>query len=140
MWRPISRACRIEELGSDLADIALDISDETSLRKTCAAAVADIGSAKIRSRLRPLAFGQAGDDPDDEFKGCGLKALWPEFIAMAEILPLITAPKQMNLSGLYSRFLDDDFLQKVDTKDLPAALDWFSNQGIDASVSVSLIV
>jgi hypothetical protein len=127
----IARASRTSELGSDLADIALDLSEDASLRAACATAAADIGSAKDKSRLRPLAFGQAGADPDDELKGSGLAALWPEFITMAEILPLVSPPKQRSLHGAYASFLDYQFPLKMETKHLPAALEWFSHQARD---------
>jgi hypothetical protein len=100
----IARACRVEELGSELADIALDTTVDKFLRHHAAATAAAVGTSAVRARLRPLAFGEAGDDPDDELKGSGLRALWPEFLTAGELFGLLTPPKQRNLSGTYSSF------------------------------------
>ena len=133
----IGRACDAAELGPDLAHIAMNTSEDTSLRKSAAAAAASIGSAEVRRLLRPLAFEQAGPDPDDELKGAGLTALWPELISVAEILPLLTNPKNPQLSGLYTSFLAS-FPDKMSPTDLHAALDWFSKQPSRASMSFPL--
>jgi hypothetical protein len=124
----IAHACEVAGLASDLADIALDISEDRPLRIRAAAAVAIIGPAESRRRLRSLATGEAGDDPDDEMKGCGLMAVWPEFISASEAFGLITAPKQSNFFGVYTRFLYEKFIEKMVPGDLPAALEWFSSQ------------
>ena len=84
-------------------------------------------SREVRARLRPLAFGEAGDDPDDELNGSGLKALWPDLIGVSELFPLPSPPKQQ-LSGTYSRFLYDHVMEKMTVRDLPVALEWFSKQ------------
>ncbi len=130
----IGRACHTEELGPELAALAMNTSEDISLRKPAAAAAADIGSAEVRNLLRPLAFEQAGPDPDDELKGAGLKALWPNLISLAETLPLITNPKNPNLSGLYTSFLSD-FPSKISEADLPLALEWFCQQPSRHNVS-----
>jgi hypothetical protein len=123
-----ARVCEVAELGADLADIALETSEDRLLRISAAAAAANIGSAEIRRRLLLLATGQAGDDPDDEMKGCGLIAAWPDYISASEAFNLITAPKRRNLSGVYTRFLQDKFIEKMSVLDLPAGLEWFSRQ------------
>ena len=124
----IAWSCRVEELGPDLADIALDPAVDAGLRNSAAAAASAVGSREVRARLRPLALGEAGDDPDDELKGSGLMAIWPDFISALELFPLLTAPKQSGLSGMYSRFLYDHVIEEMAVKDLPVALEWFSKQ------------
>ena len=124
----LARACNVEAVGPELADIALERSADVWLRRSAAAAAASVGSREVRFRLRPLAFGEVGDDPDDEFKGAGLMALWPELITAAELFPLLTPPKQSGLSGMYSRFLYDRAIEHLPVKDLPVALKWFSDQ------------
>jgi hypothetical protein len=124
----IARSCQVEEAGTDLADIALDSSADAGLRNSAAAAAAALASREVRARLRPLAFGEAGDDPDDELKGSGLKALWPDLITASELFPLLTSPKHQELSGTYSRFLYDHLIENLAVSDLPLAFDWFSKQ------------
>src|SRR5260221_1302301 len=98
-------SCGLHDLGAELADIALDISEEAGLRSLAAFAAAKIGSRELRQRLHPLAYRQAGDDPDDELKGSGLSALWPELMSSDKLFQLLTRPKRSNLSGPYSSFL-----------------------------------
>ncbi len=124
----IAWACQVEELGPDLADIALDPSTDAGLRNSAAAAAAAVGLREVKARLRPLAFGEAGDDPDDELKGSGLRAVWPDLITASELFSLLTPPKQRGLSGMYSRFLYDDVIERMAVQDLPVALEWFSKQ------------
>lgn len=124
----IARACRVEDLGPDLADIAVDTSAEQRFRSGAAATAAEVEDSKVRVRLRPLAFGQAGEDPDDELKGSGLKALWPDLISAPELFALLTRPKNPNLGGLYSSFMYDHVVPRMNVRDIPVALEWFSKQ------------
>jgi hypothetical protein len=125
----MARACNLEQVSLELANIALDRHEDFSLRTLSAAAVAEFGSSNCKGRLRPLAFGEVGDDADDELKGSGLKALWPDQISAQEILPLLTAPKQSDLHGTYSSFLEKSFVQRMRVSDIPAALEWLTHQG-----------
>ena len=58
----IARACKVQELGPELADIALDLAADPGLRNSAAATAAEMVSKEVRARLRPLAFGEAGED------------------------------------------------------------------------------
>lgn len=124
----IARACKVQEVGPELADIAVDISADPGLRNSAAAAAAEVDSKEVRARLRPLAFGEAGDDPQDELKGSGLRAIWPAVITATELFPLLTPPPQ-GLSGTYSRFLYEDVVSNMAVCDLPVALHWFAQNG-----------
>ena len=123
----IARACKVQEVGPELVDIALDLSANPGLRNSAAAAAADAGSKEVRARMRPLAFGEAGEDPDDELKGSGLRAIWPELLTASELFPLLTSPPQ-GLSGTYSRFLYEHAIPNAKVGDLPAALEWFAHR------------
>jgi len=117
----------VTELGDELAAVALNTLEEASLRSLAAVSAARIGSREVRERLRPLAYGQAGDDSDDELKGSGMLALWPELISAKDLFPLLTRPKP-HLSGVYSTFLYNEVLKHLNPSDLLPALEWFSNQ------------
>ena len=125
----IARACALEDLSDELAHVALDVGEDLSLRTTAAVGVADFGSLGAKGKLRPLAFGEAGDDPEDELRGAALDALWPDQISMQEILPLLQPAKYDELHGRYSSFLAGKFVQKMKVVDLPTALGWAAWQG-----------
>jgi predicted NACHT family NTPase len=124
----IARATDLRELAADLADIALNAAEPKPLRIAAAATAAELGEADTKLRLKPLAFGEAGEDPDDELKGAGLLALWPGLISAEEMFSLISPPKQRNLHGLYVGFLEGRFIREMQTHHLPAALEWFCKQ------------
>lgn len=126
----IARSCELTELAGDLCDIALDLPEPIHLRIPAAAAAAELGNRETRGRLRPLAIGQAGEDPDDELKGSGLTALWPDLIDSAHLFALLSNPKNRHLSGTYSSFLYYKLQPGLGPADLPAALEWFSSQGV----------
>jgi hypothetical protein len=123
----IAHACEVDQLGPELADLALDSSEEMPLRLSAGKAAAEVGSQEVKGRLRPFALGQAGDDPQDEFKGIGLTALWPGLISATELFSLLTLPKDPNLYGAYSSFLYR-LGPALKADHLSAALKWFSIQ------------
>src|SRR4051794_29355861 len=61
----IAEACRLKYLQSDLVDIALDPNECLEVRRYAAGAVAEVGGHTV-ARLKPLATGEAGDDPSDQ--------------------------------------------------------------------------
>lgn len=124
----IAEACELQALQSDLAEIALDSSQLLTIRVEAAGAVSHIGDDETKARLRPLAAGEAGDDPEDELKGCGLSAVWPAHITAEELFPILTPPKRESLLGAYEVFLSHDLVQHLRPPDLPAALKWVEEQ------------
>jgi hypothetical protein len=64
---------------------------------------------------------QAGSDPDDELKGCGLLATWPDHITAEELFAVLTPRKRDDYSGSYSSFLSSGFVQYLQSSDLPVA-------------------
>ena len=121
----IADATRQDELADEIADIALDPSLEYVLRDTAAHAVVNLEVASACQKLKPLALGQAGDDPDDQLKGCGLIAAWPESLTTEELVQCLTRPKRSNLAGAYSLFLiSGKIADTIDVAGLPTALEW----------------
>lgn len=127
----IARACDIEELMPILVDLALDETEQRRIRIHAAAAVASGSSTEQKARLRPLL---AANDPDDEFKGLALRALWPDSMGANELFSLISAPKQRNLSGAYTSFLYD-LAKKLPASALKAGLSWFAEQPHRAAIA-----
>jgi hypothetical protein len=126
----IAEACEVRSLQDDLTDLALDPGEDIHLRVNAAYAVVRIGDSETKRRLRPLATGEVGDDPDDELKGRGLRALWPDHISSDELFPLLTYPKRPSLYGSYKSFLDA-LARESETIDVARALTWLRNQHPD---------
>ena len=120
----IGEECSAIRLQDDLVAIALDPQELLYVRTTAAHAVERMADGETKARLRPLAEGNAGDDPDDELKGCTLRALWPERISADELFPLLTMPKNRNLIGAYWSFLHYCLARHLQPGDLPRALLW----------------
>ena len=124
----IAEACGLRILQEDLAAIALDTSQHHRIRTSAAHAVVRIGSNEAKAKLRPLALGEAGDDPEDELKGYGLQALWPTHLTADELFTLLTLPKKKIIGGPYYSFLRDDLISDLRPEDLPVALRWVEVQ------------
>jgi len=120
----IAEDCELRDLQEVLADIALDPSQHLTVRVNAAYAVCKIGDKETKAKLKPLATGKAGDDPDDELKGCGLKAVWPANMTAEELFATLTPPKRDSLYGLYKAFIRNDVAQHIKPDDLQVALKW----------------
>ncbi len=123
----IAEACELRKLLDDLVTVALDTTDAPHTRANAAHAIVRLGDAASKAWLKPLAEGTAGDDPDDELKGCGLRALWPELIRLDQMLPLLTPPKNARLYGAYKGFLLNDFTEHLKPHDIPTMLSWLDS-------------
>jgi len=124
----IAEACGLQVLQDDLVRVAIDPAQPHAVRVNSAYAVYRIGDDTARSKLKPLALEQAGCDPDDELKGCGLLAIWPDHLTAKELFATLTLPKQDDLFGLYSSFLSSDFTRHLQPAELPLALRWLEEQ------------
>ena len=122
----IAQACQLQEVQKEVADIALAPNESRDLRVNAAYAISEMGDATVKALLKPLALGQAGPDPDDELKGCALRALWPGHMTSAELFALLTASDAEH--GAYWTFLCLDLPREMKLADLPAALEWVARQ------------
>lgn len=118
----IAEECDVTELQNDLADIALDQTETPPTRANAASAVCEIGDSLTKARLKPLAQGEAGEDPESELKGYGLMCVWPEHMTPSELFETLT--DEPNLYGSYKSFLSRKLIPHLKTEDLPIALDW----------------
>ena len=125
----IAEASRLQAVEDELVEVALDLSASIGLRVEAASAVAMIGSREAKAKLKPLAEGKAGDDPEDRLKGWGLKAVWPDHMTAKELFPLLSPPKREGFVGAYQMFFTHDLLERLEPGDLPTALGWTENQG-----------
>lgn len=124
----IAEACKVAALQASLADLALNQNESERLRSAAAHALASIGDAETRRRLRPLAFGQGGNDPDDDLKGNALRALWPDSITSEELFGHLTLPRRSSYHGAYLLFVEHELAKHLNTGSLPRALRWLREQ------------
>jgi glycosyltransferase involved in cell wall biosynthesis len=100
----IATECGERSLADELASLALDRSDDIHLRVQAVIAVGQLGTAEVKSALKPLALPGDSADKDDELRGWSLAALWPSLISFEELLDALTPRKRSNLIGGYWRF------------------------------------
>ena len=125
----VAEACDVHELQTALVEVALDQAEDMNLRINAAYAVNRIADTETKGKLKPLAFGTSGDDPDDELKGRGLRALWPHHLTSPQLFLLLTFPKRPSMYGSYKSFLGA-LAREADTLDLIIALRWIRDQHI----------
>jgi len=122
----IAQACELREVQKEIADIALAPKEAHYLRVNAAYAISEMGDGTVRALLKPLALGEAGPDPDDELKGCALRALWPGHMTSGELFASLTTSGAEH--GAYWTFLCLDLPRQIKLADLPAALEWVARQ------------
>lgn len=124
----IAESCESQTLQSDLTNIALDQKETLSIRKEATYAIRRIAEDSTKVKLKPLATGEAGADPDDDLKGCSLQVLWPDHMNAEELFDTITDIKQERYFGAYQMFLLHELVPKLKPTDLPIALKWVEQQ------------
>lgn len=124
----IAQACKIEALETILADLALDPEEEGPIREAAARAVVRYGSENSRYRLKPLALGTTGGDSQDQLRGYGFRACWPDGLTVEEAFNALQPPKEDIFIGSYSVFLDQEFRKGFRQEHLVPALVWLLKQ------------
>lgn len=125
----IAEACKLQTLQDELKDIALDPRRALPVRVDAAFAVSGLGDEETRAKLKPLATGEARDDPRDELKGCALQATWRGCMTAEELFAALTPPKDQRLIGVYHLFLTQHLIKHLLPVDLPTALGWVQKVG-----------
>jgi hypothetical protein len=124
----IAEDCGEQLLLNDLVDVALNKNDQYDVRVQATWALLRIGDQVSKARLKPLALGQAGDDPNDELRGCALIATWPHHVSAEELFSSLAKPQRENYYGSYQSFLTSHCLQHLQPGDLSYVLAWATNQ------------
>lgn len=123
----IAEACELRSLQGAGAEVALDPDQPFLVRKEAARFVAHVGDSSTRARLKPLATGDASNDPDGDLQGWGLEAVWPEHMDAEELFASLTLPNE-NYLGSYAYFLNQELPERLRPSDLPVALAWVEDQ------------
>jgi hypothetical protein len=124
----IAKQCSTKEVQQDLADLALNPSENNYLRSSAAHAISSYGEEIYKKRLKPLALDAGSDDSYDELKGYALWATWPNQISAAEMFYHLTKPKQPNFIGSYRIFIYSNLALHLKPGDMPVALDWLKKR------------
>jgi hypothetical protein len=124
----IAEECGLAELADDLIAIAADATEAYSTRVDAAWAVTRLGDNAAKERLRPFLSIAPEQDPDDELKGCALRALWPHALTLDDVLGALTPPQRRELIGGYSMFLSRKLAAEIESQDLAHALEWARQQ------------
>ncbi|MCX7047667.1 MAG: HEAT repeat domain-containing protein [Candidatus Sumerlaeota bacterium] len=125
----ISEACCIGEAGPLLADIVCDRTEHNHIRAQAALALAKINDAASCRRLCPLLSTEDfHEDDGDELRGALLKCLWPQHITVMKMLSLVQSPKNPNLIGHYSVFINNDVVIHLKEEDIVHALNWVTTK------------
>lgn len=119
----IALACETGSLASVVAPIALDSQRGMNVRERAAYFIARFGGSDERKAMLPLAHGLE-EDQDDQLKGYGLQALWPDHLSAKEVFDLFTDPKNESHYGSYKGFWSRELLEHLKPDDLPVALAW----------------
>jgi hypothetical protein len=119
----VAEECRLTELLDELVAVALDPTEPQQVRINAAYAVIRIDDPGNRAKLKPLISVDPHDDPDDQLKGCGLRATWPDFLTASELFAALT-PVRGHLVGAYRSFLYNDPSTHLRPADLLLALRW----------------
>lgn len=121
----VAEVCACTALAEPLARVALNNQERYRLRVDSARAVLQLDVPTARALLRPLALGEAGDDADDELRGYGLRATWPEYLTPAELFQSLTLEQNSFHAGAYCIFISrlERELQLL-PQDIPMALVW----------------
>ncbi len=119
----IAEACKLQVLQPDLLNVALNPSENPSLRARAVSALATCGDASIPALIMPLAKGELGPDPLDEIKGYALRILWPDHVNAIDLFSMISRPDE-GYFGAYTSFLHYELPESLSKDDLLPALQW----------------
>jgi hypothetical protein len=120
----IARACQIQSVEDDLVSLALNRSEDASLRAEAIRAISNIGTSKGFSHLLLLAQSEIDLDPDDDIKGSVLYALWPDHMAAEQLFTILSPPKRSMHMGSYWSFLQSPIANLLSGNDLISGLQW----------------
>jgi len=123
----IAELCKVKTLQNDLVNIALDSTDDLSVRARAVYAIGKIADENIKAKLRALVEKDIPEDQDDYIKGAVLKVIWPQFINGKELFNILTPPKRIRHYGSYLNFISEDITFHLNPSDLPMAIKWIES-------------
>ena len=126
----IAEVCKLGELQDELVNLALNSSESIDLRVSAARAIASIGDEQAKVKLKSLATREILEDEYDQLKGYSLRAVFPNYLTIQELLNSLTRPKKRNFTGSYKIFLNYQLAPTLQPDDLVISLQWVEQQGL----------
>ena len=123
----IATSCRLQELSTELSQLALDPDEDRSLRSSAAYAISAFGSTEARRALLRLASEAETIDNNQDLKGWALTANWPGGLSARQLFALFTDKTNPHFHGGYEAFLykfSSDLADTLTDDDLIPALEW----------------
>ena len=129
----LARSWQLSSLSDDLAALVLDSSVAMHARVAAGYALGDCGHSTARQRLTSLIAGSP-EDADDELKGVALRCLWPNHLAIPDLLSALARPRRPTLYGAYQSFLVElDREEFAATGHLATGLRWAQHHASDSA-------
>ena len=123
----IAEACVLMELQSELLNLAVNASEEISLRARAVAALRRCGNETIvAGPVRDLMKSVSASDSQDEIRGYALQLLWPKHLSASELFSCLHKPDE-GFTGSYVMFIHYILPDSIAPSDLPVALKWASS-------------
>lgn len=122
----MAASCEAKELTEELLSIALNPDEQSHFREEAAYAAIKLANDNQLARLRPIALGEAGDDPEDRLKSVAIPALWPTHVSAREIFGLFIKTRSERCLGVF-RYKPEEFVAKFTNNDLLVALQWIAD-------------
>lgn len=126
----MARVCNLQNLQSQLVEIALNNETDSGVRIQAALSLCSIGDEKVKSQLKPLAISKPKNEGEEILKAYGLDAVWPNHITAQELFDSLTQPISTILGGEYQGFIAKKLGQCLQPLDLPVALKWLEKQPV----------
>ncbi|MHB1768850.1 MAG: NACHT domain-containing protein, partial [Phycisphaerae bacterium] len=125
----VAKATHTLTLQAALLGASLDSTERHHVRDQASAALAEIGDDDHLRGLFPLLNLSGEEDPDDQLRGNAMRALWRgRLIDLEKLLSAIAPPREPDLWGSYSNFLEDELLQHLEIPaEIPMLLRWLTN-------------
>jgi hypothetical protein len=123
----IAGACKLTALAPAIVKILNDRTDDASLMRFAASALADVLPNDRLLELMPLAQREVRDNEDYEIKSAALERLIPSALKVRDALPFIVQPDSEHYFGGYWSFLHHDVPKNIEAEDILPLLDWLQN-------------
>ncbi|GAA4603206.1 hypothetical protein BJY16_004534 [Actinoplanes octamycinicus] len=126
----IALACRVTEMLPFATRVAGEREWFAWARRPAITLILKLGTDSDRQALRSRLDLTEKADPDDELRAAFIDGMFPRHLPLAEILPMLHAPRTNNYIGAYKKLLGE-FPDRVAPSDLPMLLSWATQRTED---------
>lgn len=125
----IAIVCHETSLQELMVEIALNPEEPLRIRIGAAHGIVEIGDDNIKQQLKPLAVLDLENREFGELKISGILATWPNHLTAEELFATLIIPTEDHLIDRYvAQNWSEIILSKIESSDLPIALDWLQHQ------------